>query len=287
MKTLFFTLLILLLININISSQEKDNYFPHAVGNVWQYLYDDGTFFQERILRDSVDSFGNTFLHYGSTFPSFYWKFRVNTKEDSIFRSPLTYNELEYKFPLDSGEVFERDTANIYYAKVYDTFNTVVLGHLTGAIEIRYYGGHPDSFYTSWESTHVIANHFGKVWYGDEVSYYNIVGCVIDGDTLGFIVSGIEVNNDDLKLRNFNLSQNYPNPFNPSTIISFELIQRQHIKLEVHNLLGEEVKVLAEGEFPEGSYKVSFDASGLPSGIYLYSLISNNQRQSKKMIYLK
>jgi|GEM_PF-2316742 len=287
MKTIFFTLLILLLININISPQEKDNYFPHAVGNVWQYLYDDGTFFQERIIRDSVDSFGNTFLHYGTGLPNFYWSYRVTAKRDSIFLFPFTYNELEYKFPLDSGEVFERDTANIYYAKVNDTFNTVVLGRLTEAITLSYYGGHPDSFYTEWENTRIMANHFGKVWYGDEVSYYNLVGCVIDGDTLGFIVSGIEVNNEDLKLSNFSLSQNYPNPFNPATIISFELIKRQHIKLEVHNLLGEEVKVLAEGEFPTGNYKVSFNASGLPAGIYFYSLISNNQRQTKKMIYLK
>jgi hypothetical protein len=85
----------------------------------------------------------------------------------------------------------------------------------------------------------------------------------------------------------FNLEQNYPNPFNPSTSIKYSIPESGNVKLSVYNLVGEEVAVLINGFTQSGFYEVSFDASNLPSGVYLYKLQSANSVQTKKMMLLK
>jgi hypothetical protein len=85
----------------------------------------------------------------------------------------------------------------------------------------------------------------------------------------------------------FNLEQNYPNPFNPSTIIKYSVPEAGNIRLSVYNTVGEEIAVLANGYSESGSFEVTFDASNLSSGIYLYKLQSENSVQFKKMMLLK
>lgn len=66
----------------------------------------------------------------------------------------------------------------------------------------------------------------------------------------------------------YSLDQNYPNPFNPSTIISFSIPEKSNVTLKVYDVLGKEVATLLSGEMNTGSYKVSFDAKNLTSGVY-------------------
>jgi len=83
------------------------------------------------------------------------------------------------------------------------------------------------------------------------------------------------------------LYQNYPNPFNPSTKIKFQIPENSFVTLKVYDVLGNEVATLVNQEKPIGSYNVEFDASSLPSGIYLYQLQAGNYFETKKMILLK
>ena len=85
----------------------------------------------------------------------------------------------------------------------------------------------------------------------------------------------------------FALEQNYPNPFNPSTTIGFSLERAQAITLTVYDVLGREVRVLADGVQPAGRYSVSFDGAGLAGGAYLYVLRTEQNVSVKKMILLK
>ncbi|HSW55085.1 MAG TPA: T9SS type A sorting domain-containing protein [Ignavibacteriaceae bacterium] len=94
-------------------------------------------------------------------------------------------------------------------------------------------------------------------------------------------VTILEVFND------FTLNQNYPNPFNPSTRISFIIPQSGFTSLKVFDVLGNEVANIIEGELNAGSYELRFDASGLSSGIYFYSLISGEFTKTMKMILSK
>ena len=85
----------------------------------------------------------------------------------------------------------------------------------------------------------------------------------------------------------FYLSQNYPNPFNPTTRIDFTLPGRQFVNLRVYNTLGQIVKELVNEQKEAGSYSVTFDASNLPSGVYIYRLQTPEFAQNRKMTLLK
>jgi hypothetical protein len=85
----------------------------------------------------------------------------------------------------------------------------------------------------------------------------------------------------------FELAQNYPNPFNPSTKIKYSVPESGNIRLSVYNLVGEEVAVLVNGFSQAGFFEVTFDASNLSTGVYLYKLQSANSVQTKKMMLLK
>ena len=86
---------------------------------------------------------------------------------------------------------------------------------------------------------------------------------------------------------NFLLSQNYPNPFNPRTEISYEVPAAKLVKLTVYNILGKEMAELVNERQSPGKYKVSFDASNLTSGVYFYTLSTDNFTETKRMILLK
>ena len=86
----------------------------------------------------------------------------------------------------------------------------------------------------------------------------------------------------------FRLDQNYPNPFNPTTAISYQLVANSYVTLKVYDLLGREVATLVNGQLAAGSYKTTFDASRLSSGVYLYRLAADGATiQTKKMLLLR
>lgn len=93
---------------------------------------------------------------------------------------------------------------------------------------------------------------------------------------------------DEVVPGDYYLSQNYPNPFNPSTTINFGLPAASTVDLRIYNLLGEEVAVLINSEFKSaGNYSIQFNASNLPSGVYVYTLAAGEIVFSKKMILTK
>lgn len=90
----------------------------------------------------------------------------------------------------------------------------------------------------------------------------------------------------------FALEQNYPNPFNPSTRINFSLAVESHVTLEVFNILGQKLKTLTNRNLPAGQHSLTFDVTGINSGIYLYRINaegSNGYKFSsvKKMMVTK
>ena len=82
-------------------------------------------------------------------------------------------------------------------------------------------------------------------------------------------------------------TQNYPNPFNPSTVISFKLPEQTNVELKIYDVLGNEVATLVNESRPAGSYEVEWNASNLPSGVYIYNLRAGTNVQMKKMLLLK
>jgi hypothetical protein len=85
----------------------------------------------------------------------------------------------------------------------------------------------------------------------------------------------------------FTLSQNYPNPFNPSTSIVFSIPAQGTVRLTVLDPLGREIAVLADGEYPAGTYTCLFDAAEHTSGLYMYRLSFNGATMARKMLLLR
>jgi photosystem II stability/assembly factor-like uncharacterized protein len=92
----------------------------------------------------------------------------------------------------------------------------------------------------------------------------------------------------------FNLEQNYPNPFNPVTSIEYAVggiggqgLGASNVRLVVYDLIGREVAVLVNERKAPGRYEVKFDASGLASGVYFYTLQAGDFVQSKKLVLLR
>jgi ligand-binding sensor domain-containing protein len=85
----------------------------------------------------------------------------------------------------------------------------------------------------------------------------------------------------------FYLSQNYPNPFNPVTNFSFHLPKESLFTLKVFDLIGREVKTIASGVLPPGDYTRTWNAEGLPSGIYFYRFQTTAFTVVKNLILVK
>jgi photosystem II stability/assembly factor-like uncharacterized protein len=85
----------------------------------------------------------------------------------------------------------------------------------------------------------------------------------------------------------YGLSQNYPNPFNPVTNIKYDLVNPGYVKLAVYDIMGREIETVVNQKQSAGTYIVQFDASRLASGVYFYTLRTNDFTATKKMIIAK
>jgi hypothetical protein len=85
----------------------------------------------------------------------------------------------------------------------------------------------------------------------------------------------------------YKLYQNYPNPFNPVTNIRFDLPKSGKVRLDVYSIIGEQVTTLLDKDMEAGYHNIPFNASNLPSGVYVYKLQTEAITQVKKMMFLK
>lgn len=99
-------------------------------------------------------------------------------------------------------------------------------------------------------------------------------------------VTSVHESSEGMSL-SYSLSQNYPNPFNPTTTISYQLPENSFVTIKVYDLLGKEIETLVNENKSAGYYKVNFDASKLPSGVYFYNLTTGSNSISKKMLLMK
>ncbi len=101
------------------------------------------------------------------------------------------------------------------------------------------------------------------------------------------ISTEVEAKSDGLVARDFALEQNYPNPFNPTTEIAYSVAAKTNVILTVFNVLGHEINTLVNEVKLPGTYKVTFNASGLSSGVYFYRLKAGSDVLTKKMLLVR
>lgn len=119
---------------------------------------------------------------------------------------------------------------------------------------------------------------------------YRLKQIDFDGSYVYSDIIDVNVNS----ISDYLLEQNFPNPFNPATEIRYYIPLMNlnqdiplKVKLAVFDVLGNEIAVLVDEEKSAGSYKVTYNAFGLPSGVYFYQLRIGDFMSSKKMTILK
>ncbi len=114
---------------------------------------------------------------------------------------------------------------------------------------------------------------------------------VAPGGTRVFSVSyatGTSIEDSEvLREDGFELLPAYPNPFNPSTVVSFRLSVFSDIRLAIYDVLGRKVAVLVDGAMPAGPHSVTFDASGLASGVYVVRLEADGLVRTRSISLIK
>jgi photosystem II stability/assembly factor-like uncharacterized protein len=92
---------------------------------------------------------------------------------------------------------------------------------------------------------------------------------------------------DPNNLTDYRLLQNYPNPFNPSTNIQFNIPEFSFVTLSVYDLLGNLISTLVSDNLTAGNYTVEFGGTDIPSGLYIYKIVTSKFTDAKKMILMK
>jgi subtilisin-like proprotein convertase family protein len=116
---------------------------------------------------------------------------------------------------------------------------------------------------------------------------YSLVAVDINGtrQTLGTVEAtpGMSA----VTVTEYDLHQNYPNPFNPTTDIVYDMKEAGFVTVRIYNLLGQAVATLVNGTVSEGRHTVTFDATGLPSGLYVYKMETAGFSAQHKMLLMK
>ena len=94
-------------------------------------------------------------------------------------------------------------------------------------------------------------------------------------------------NTQSLYPAGFSLSNNYPNPFNPSTTIEYSIPQDSHVILTIYNVSGQRISVLKDAFQTAGNYSVTWNATGVPSGLYFCNLKANGFTKTREMVLVK
>lgn len=277
--------------------------YPLDINNVWVYRDAFGRHYHRYEVVDTAISINDTNyyklnnLSYEFSGGFYQWNSYSRITEENYL---VCYDEYGayldpqikvYKINSLPGDYWQNEIAppgfGIEHYNVLDTSYYLLFGTSTKIREVFLTDSILREDYFYW------SENFGLVQYTvhdfELGNYIYLWGCVINGVLYGdttFLTVGI----DDVQntpLAEYKLYQNFPNPFNPSTSISYYLPQRSYVKLKVYDSLGKEITVLINEEKESGNHTERFDDKYLSSGIYIYELITENFRQSKKMILAK
>jgi len=183
----------------------------------------------------------------------------------------------------NGGSTFEKASLNVpfIYSIVVDANNNIYVSSWASGV---YMSNDNGATWTSMGlsgigvSTLMVSNSSEEVFVGTKE------GKIFMSKVEGKVTS---VEGEETAPTTFELNQNYPNPFNPSTTIKFAVPEAGNYSLRVYDILGQEVATLINGQLTAGTHKVSFEASRLASGMYIYKLTGSNVNLTKKMILMK
>jgi len=206
-----------------------------------------------------------------------------NTTDDQLYQTER-YGDFSYKIPIAQGSY----SVVLKFAEIYHE-----------AAGLR-------TFKVNIENKEVITKLDIFLRAGQNTPYDVVIPVDLSDDTLNISfttlidnakLSALEIREKDvtavgnseneLITAGYFLYQNYPNPFNPATNFGFQISNFGFVSLKIFDVLGNEVATLIREEMQPGEYNIHFDASGLASGVYYYTLKAGAFMSTKKMMVLK
>ena len=207
--------------------------------------------------------------------------FYADLEQDGQQERALTMTFSEFGRTLDENSSQGTDHGSSAPVMVFGPVNGGLYGNHANLTDLDNSGD--PVFSTDYRSIYTsILNN----WFGLEVSETETV---LQGEfqDLGFVEPLPVATEPNGKPQKFALHQNYPNPFNPTTNISFVLPASGAVSVKVYDVKGRHIQTLADRTMPAGEHTLTFDASSLPSGVYLYKIETQNGSQTKKMTLIK
>jgi len=274
------------------SPSPKAEYFPLGIGDYWVYwdyawgvagVWDTITV---RVVKEST-IVGKTYRmteghswRYLNTWRSCY---RADTLGNILSADPTTGSEsLKYRLG---------DTSHTWWDNQLRRFDSSAVSSLYGTLRRCLYVGNYNisGSDTVLYSTDVLIEDIGFY-----LTIYNrpVDGGphILAGGSIGGVPFGsvVDVKGQDPTLPvSITLLPPYPNPFNPMATIQYSLSQRCHVRLEIDDILGNQVVVLDDRVREPGVYTVSWDGSGSASGIYLCRLHAAGVTQTQRLLLLR
>ena len=193
-------------------------------------------------------------------------------------------------------DIFARDVTtlaeNVVYGTTTPDYTDVAVGSYT--IDIAPTGGNvvasfeADANGLGGRSALILASGFLTPDNDQDGEPFGALLVLPDGTTA--LLPAVSTSIDEIEgvPQQFALEQNYPNPFNPTTQIEFALPQAADVQIAVYNIVGQRVATLLNNEQKSaGFHTISFDASNLASGMYMYRIQAGNFTQTRKMTLIK
>lgn len=291
-KVIFTILVFLTLINFSYS-QDSSFYDGFETGDFSKW-------------NDHVGAvISNTYKHSGN----YSAKFETGGNEMKIVKNNSSNNYVRIEFyvyitywgsPLSSGYLHIGGNGWVWFWQLYNVnysyfynCNHVKMGTYTQYCPMNYW----NHIILEKRSTGYVYAWINGAQYLDGL---NVGTCSISDITLGksmyitLYIDDVNINyTTDIKPisseipSKYFMFQNYPNPFNPVTYIKFDIPENEFVTIKVFDMLGHEVKILVNEKLNAGSYKVDWNASEYPSGVYFYRLQTDNYTEVKKMTLIK
>lgn len=267
--------------NPNAQIFNGSSYFPLGLNYNWNF--NNGHFPLKETITDTITL--NNRIYYGvSLFQAnyvAYW-YREENNKIYLYNKDSSFEFLLHDFSADTGTCWE-------LPKGYEcTFGTkVLLASKTDTVATPL-----GTFYNCYRFNHtpncMDAGLF-SAWFAKDIGKVRFLDNNISGTLDNKLESySVVTNINNTHADNFYLQQNYPNPFNAVTKIIFSLNRSENISLIIYDSAGRIVKKLIDNEFKNtGQYSLIFNAGDLPSGIYFYSLVTDEKTLAKKAVLLK
>lgn len=274
-----------------------------VVGDRWDWtLGEDQYLWLKQILESSNAKWKFVFAHQVAGGTSDYGRGGAEATNDyewgadeidfSLNRPGWTYNTSIHQLMVDNNVTVFFHGHDHVFAK--EEIDNMIYQECPQPSDISYGGGFGN--YQNSETTVVINNsgHIRVSVSPEEVTVDYIRAYLPAAGTNGTLAYSYNIepvtsvdNPHSQILDHFALNQNYPNPFNPTTTINYQLKIKSNVQLIIVDITGREVTTLVNKSQNPGEYSISFNASGLESGIYIYKLKVGSFEQSRKMVVLR